>query len=73
MPFSIYRTFVIEEKYGFNKTTSKTYVCDLMKSVMLICVFTGLLVPLLLWVIDIAGDRLVVSLVTVAILIILIF
>lgn len=40
---------------------------------MLMIVFTGLLVPLLLWVIDWAGDKLVVSLVTVSIVVILIF
>ena len=27
-PFSYYNTFVIEEKYGFNKTTRKTFVLD---------------------------------------------
>jgi len=31
LPFSIYSTFVIEEKYGFNKTTPKTFVLDLLK------------------------------------------
>jgi len=32
LPFSIYSTFVIEEKYGFNKTTLKTYILDIIKS-----------------------------------------
>lgn len=31
LPFSLYSTFVIEEKFGFNKTTPKTYVLDLIK------------------------------------------
>lgn len=31
MPFSVYDTFVIEEKYGFNKTTPKTFVFDTIK------------------------------------------
>ena len=31
LPFSIYSTFIIEEKYGFNKTTAKTFVMDLVK------------------------------------------
>jgi len=30
-PFSVYDTFVIEEKYGFNKTTPKTFVLDKIK------------------------------------------
>lgn len=35
LPFSIYSTFVIEEKYGFNKTTAKTFVLDIFKGWML--------------------------------------
>jgi STE24 endopeptidase len=31
IPFSAYGTFVIEEKYGFNKTTPKTFVLDTIK------------------------------------------
>ena len=31
VPFSVYDTFVIEEKYGFNKTTPKTFVLDKIK------------------------------------------
>ena len=32
IPFGIYSTFVIEERFGFNKTTGKTYAADLAKS-----------------------------------------
>lgn len=35
LPFSIYSTFVIEEKFGFNKTTPKTFVLDLLKGLLL--------------------------------------
>lgn len=35
LPFSIYSTFIIEEKFGFNKTTPKTFVLDLIKGVAL--------------------------------------
>ncbi|WP_138430839.1 M48 family metallopeptidase [Fodinibius saliphilus] len=31
LPFSLYSTFVIEERFGFNKTTPKTFVLDLLK------------------------------------------
>jgi STE24 endopeptidase len=31
IPFSLYKTFIIEEKYGFNKTTIKTFIADLIK------------------------------------------
>jgi STE24 endopeptidase len=35
LPFSIYNTFVIEEKFGFNKTTPLTFVTDLLKGLLL--------------------------------------
>lgn len=35
LPFSIYETFVIEERFGFNKTTPATFVLDLLKGFML--------------------------------------
>ena len=41
IPFSIYHTFIIEEKFGFNKTTKKTYVIDKLKSWLLIILFGG--------------------------------
>ena len=44
LPFGLYATFVIEERFGFNKTTWKTYVTDRIKGVVL-AVLLG--VPLL--------------------------
>ena len=35
LPFSIYSTFVIEERFGFNKTTPKTFVMDRIKGLLL--------------------------------------
>ena len=35
LPFNLYDTFVIEEKYGFNKTTGKTYAADFVKNLLL--------------------------------------
>ncbi len=35
LPFQWYSTFVIEEKYGFNKTTVKTFVFDKVKGYLL--------------------------------------
>lgn len=32
IPFDYYDTFVLEERYGMNKTTKKTFVLDLIKS-----------------------------------------
>ena len=44
LPFSIYSTFIIEEKFGFNKTTAKTFVTDMIKGAAL---FLILGVPLI--------------------------
>ena len=42
LPFSIYATFAIEERFGFNKTTPKTFVLDLFKTLGLAVVLGGL-------------------------------
>ena len=41
LPFSIYSTFVIEERFGFNKTTPKTFVLDMLKGLGLGIVLGG--------------------------------
>lgn len=41
LPFSIYSTFVIEERFGFNKTTPKTFVLDQLKGLGLGVVLGG--------------------------------
>ena len=43
IPFSCYNTFVIEEKYGFNKTTVKTFVLDKIKGYVLTLIVGGIL------------------------------
>jgi len=49
LPFSIYSTFVIEEKYGFNLTTAKTFVLDLLKGLLLTIIIGGAVLALILW------------------------
>ena len=49
IPFSIYHTFVIEEKYGFNRTSPKTFILDILKSWLLSIIIGGLLLSLILW------------------------
>ena len=39
--FSLYDTFVIEEKFGFNKTTPKIFVADLMKGWLMAAIIGG--------------------------------
>lgn len=50
-PFSIYSTFVIEEKYGFNKTTAKTFVFDKIKGWLMAIVIGGGILFLILKII----------------------
>lgn len=47
IPFSYYSTFIIEEKFGFNKTSLKTFIIDKFKSLALAAVLGSLLVWLL--------------------------
>jgi len=49
IPFSIYHTFVIEEKYGFNRTSPKTFILDVLKSWLLSIIIGAILVSLILW------------------------
>ena len=49
IPFSAYNTFVIEEKYGFNKTTIKTFVLDIIKSLILTLVIGLPVFALIMW------------------------
>jgi len=49
-PFSIYHTFVIEAKYGFNKTTPKTFILDIIKSTVLSIIIGGGLLALLIFI-----------------------
>jgi len=49
LPFSIYSTFVIEERFGFNETTPTTFVLDLAKSLALGIAIGGPLLAAILW------------------------
>lgn len=55
LPFSIYSTFVIEERFGFNETTPKTFVLDLIKSLALTVVIGAPLLAALLWFLGSTG------------------
>jgi STE24 endopeptidase len=48
-PFSWYDTFIIEEKYGFNKTTLKTFFLDKLKGWLLAAIIGGGLLALIVW------------------------
>ena len=57
LPFSWYSTFVIEEKYGFNKTTPKTFILDKLKSWALMIVVGGGILALIVWFYEEAGNN----------------
>ena len=50
LPFQIYDTFVIEERFGFNKTTPKTFVIDQIKGLLLAVALGAPLLALVLWI-----------------------
>jgi STE24 endopeptidase len=56
IPFSIYHTFVIEEKYGFNRTTPKTFILDLLKGWLLTIIIAGIVVTAVIWFFIKAGS-----------------
>ena len=56
IPFSYYHTFVIEEEFGFNKTTKKTFFADLLKGTLLALSLGGGLLALIIWFLEWAGD-----------------
>lgn len=55
-PFSIYDTFVIEQRFGFNKTTPKLYLTDKIKSLLITALFGGLLLALIIFLWSKAGN-----------------
>ena len=52
IPFSYYSTFVIEEKYGFNKTTIKTYIVDKIKGLIISSLFIIVLTSIAVFAIE---------------------
>ena len=56
-PFSIYFTFVIEEKYGFNKTNLKTFITDKLKSWGLTILFGGGILSFIIFQFEMIGNK----------------
>lgn len=52
IPFSYYNTFIIEEKYGFNKTSKSTFFLDIIKSTILSILIGGFLLFAALYLYD---------------------
>lgn len=57
LPFSLFNTFVIEEKFGFNRTTIKTFFIDMIKGSALGLVIGVPLLYVILWLMEQSGDQ----------------
>ncbi len=55
-PFQLYATFVIEEKFGFNKTTPRLFITDKIKGYLLAAIIGGGLGWVFLWLIHTLGQ-----------------
>jgi len=55
-PFSYYSTFVIEEKFGFNKTTKATFFLDKLKGWLMGAVLGGGILALIIWFYQLTGN-----------------
>lgn len=56
-PFSVYDTFVIEEKFGFNKTTPKTFIIDKIKGWLLGAIIGGGLLALIIYIYELTTSN----------------
>jgi len=57
IPFQLYSVFVIEEKYGFNKTIIKTFIADKVKGYLLGAIIGGSLLSALIYLIEKIGPH----------------
>lgn len=56
LPQTLYFTFIIEEKYGFNKTTWKTFISDRLKGLLLTVILGGPIAYAILWLMAKMGN-----------------
>ncbi|HHD64156.1 MAG TPA: M48 family peptidase [Desulfobulbaceae bacterium] len=56
LPFTLYSTFVIENRFGLNRTTIKTFVLDILKTLLLTVLLGGPVLALILWFFEWGGS-----------------
>jgi STE24 endopeptidase len=56
-PFAYYQTFVIEEKYGFNKSSVKLFFIDKIKGWLMMVILGGGILAMVIWFFQIAGHN----------------
>lgn len=55
LPFAYYSTFVIEERFGFNKSTTKIFWLDQLKGLLLTALLGGAVLSLIIWLYNTLG------------------
>jgi STE24 endopeptidase len=55
LPFSLYHTFVIEERFGFNRSTLKVFIIDMFKHALLLLIIGVPMIALALWIMETSG------------------
>lgn len=55
LPMSLYQTFILEERFGFNKTTPTTFIMDMLKGLLLMLVIGSPLLATVLWIMEKMG------------------
>ncbi len=55
-PLSVYHTFVIEQKFGFNQTSVKTFIFDKLKGWLLGAIIGGGLLAIIVWIYQSTGN-----------------
>lgn len=56
-PLSYYKTFVIEEKFGFNRSTKKLFWLDKIKGLLMTTLLGGGVLAIIIWFYQIAGEN----------------
>ncbi len=57
IPFGYYKTFIIEERFDFNKTTKRTFWADKLKSALMTVVLGGFILAVVMWFYKWVGER----------------
>ncbi|BBB22654.1 STE24 endopeptidase [Abyssogena phaseoliformis symbiont OG214] len=56
LPFGVYQTFVLEQKFGFNQTSVKTFIMDLLKGTLLMLIIGLPLIYVILYLMSAMGE-----------------
>ncbi len=56
-PFELYKTFVIEQKFGFNNTELKTFIADKLKGYFLTAIIGSILLTVLVKTFEVTGNN----------------